>query len=258
MQRQMYQPGFGERGWRHLGGQDEVSELYESDPWGPIDKLTLDPPNDSILSYNNKVNNEPTMTRQEELILIGKAQSGDRKAKEALLFQYRNLCHKLARKFAFTAPNHDHDDLFQEGQIGLLSAIETYNENAGASFMTWAFYKVRGAVAGSGRVDRKQPRYPVSLETSRRAYNVEFEGEPEVKDDLPVGMALRLIEECAGGIGSKRAKIIIDRYGLFGYPQLRNCEVCKKYNTNKNAVVSHTYNFKKKVRERFPHLADFV
>ena len=79
----MYQPGFGERGWRHLGGQDEVPELYESDPWGPIDKLTPDPLNDSILSYTNKVNNEPTMTRQEELALIGRAQSGDRKAKRS-------------------------------------------------------------------------------------------------------------------------------------------------------------------------------
>ena len=206
MQRQMYQPGFGERGWRHLGGQDEVPELYESDPWGPIDKLTPDPPNDSILSYTNKVNNKPTMTRQEELASIGRAQSGDRKAKEALLFQYRNLCHKLARKFAFTATNHDHDDLFQEGQIGLLSAIDTYNDSAGASFMTWAFYKVRGSIAGAGRVDQKQPKYPVSIETSRRAYNVEYESEPEVKDELPLGMALHLIEQCAGGIGSKRAR----------------------------------------------------
>ena len=254
----MYQSDDWDRGWGHLGGQVHESDENYEDLWGPIDKLTPDSPDDSILSYNNRVNNETTMTRQEELQLILKAQSGNMRARADILFKYQNLCHKLARKFAFTAPNHDHDDLFQEGQIGLLSAIETYNQNAGASFMTWAFYKVRGAIAGAGRVDRRQPRYPVSIETSRRAYNVEFEGEPEVKDDLPIGMALHLIEQCAGGIGSKRAKIIIDRYGLFGYPQLRNCEVCKKYNTNKNAVVSHTYNFKKKVRELFPHLADFV
>ena len=211
-----------------------------------------------FLGYNETVPQETTMTKQEELDLISRAQSGDRKATTELLLKYERLCHKLARKFAFTAPNHDHDDLFQEAQIGLLSALETYDAGNGASFMTWAFYKVRGAVAGAGKVDRRQPKYPISIETSRRAYNVEYEGEPELKEDLPTGLALKLIEECAGGIGSKRASIVIDRYGLFGYPQLRNCEVCKKYGTNKNAVVSHTYNFKKKVRQLFPHLADLV
>ena len=233
---------------------------FPSDSGGrqPIHKLTPLDTNESILTYTEtEVNNYP-MTKQEELNLIAKAQSGSKKAQTQLLLKYERLCHKLARKFAFTAHAHDHDDLFQEAQIGLLNAIKTFDTEAGASFMTWAFYKVRGAVTGAGKSDRKQPRYPISIETSRRAYNVEYEGEPEVKDDLPPGLALRLIDDCAGGLDSKRAKIVIDRYGLFGYPQLRNCEVCEKYGTNKNAVVSHTYNFKKKVRQMYPELAQFV
>jgi len=249
----MRKPRERERGWRYLG--EETFRTGENDERDGI----LEGVDKSLfLGYNECVPQETTMTKQEELDLIAKAQSGDRKATTELLLKYEKLCHKLARKFAFTAPNHDHDDLFQEAQIGLLSAMETYDPGNGASFMTWAFYKVRGAVAGAGKVDRRQPKYPISIETSRRAYNVEYDNEPELKEDLPVGLALKLIEECAGGIGSKRANIVIDRYGLFGYPQLRNCEVCRKYGTNKNAVVSHTYNFKKKVRERFPHLADLV
>lgn len=226
---------------------------------GSIDKLTPFDPTFFDLTYtDNEANQLTPMTKQEQNQLILQAQKGSNKAKTQLLLQYERLCHKLARKFAFTAQSHDHDDLFQEAQIGLLSAIETFDTEAGASFMTWAFYKVRGAVTGAGKSDRKQPRYPISIETSRRAYNVEYDNEPEVRDDLPPGIALTLIEECAGGLDSKRAKIVIDRYGLFGYPQLRNCEVCEKYGTNKNAVVSHTYNFKKKVRQLYPELAQFV
>ena len=249
----MQEPRERERGWRYLG--EETFFPGRSDGGNGkstgVDKCPE-------LSYNECIPQETTMTKQEELALITKAQAGSKKAQTEILLKYEKLCHKLARKFAFTAPNHDHDDLFQEAQIGLLSAIESFNVEGGASFMTWAFYKVRGAVAGAGKIDRRQPRYPISIETSRRAYNVEYDNEPELKEDLPVGLALKLIEECAGGIDSKRAKIVIDRYGLFGYPQLRNCEVCKKYGTNKNAVVSHTYNFKMKVRELFPHLADLV
>lgn len=255
----MYKQNEGDPRWGYVGEETWDFEEVGERLWESEHELTPLLTNEPYLGYtNNSSTKQTTMTKQEELDLIYEAQNGDASAKTQIVQKYANLCHKLARKFAFTAPNHDHSDLFQEGQIGLLSAIETFDMGNGASFMTWAFYKVRGAVASAGRVDRKQPRYPVSLETSRRAYNVEYEGEPEIKEDLPVGLALKLIEECAGGIGSKRAMIVIDRYGLFGYPQLRNCEVCKKYGTNKNAVVSHTYNFKLKVRERFPHLADYV
>ena len=201
--------------------------------------------------------NQP-MTKQEDLKILAAAQGGDQKAKTLILLKYENLCHKLARKFAFTAPNHDHDDLFQEAQIGLLRAVETFETDGGASFMTWAFYQVRGAVASAGKSDRKQPKYPLSIESAPRAYNVEYENEPEIRDELPPAIAQKLIDECAGGMGTKRAKVVIDRYGLFGFAQLRNCEVCAKYGISKNAVVSHTGSFKRKVRERFPHLADFV
>lgn len=251
----MHKPRERERGWRYLG---EEAFGFES-TGGSIEKLTPFDTEDTILTYtNNVVNNNNPMTKQEELQLVSKAQSGSKKSQAQLLLKYERLCHKLARKFAFTAHNHDHDDLFQEAQIGLLSAIETFDAESGASFMTWAFYKIRGAVTGAGKSDRKQPRYPVSIENSRRAYNVVYENEPEIREDLPPGLALRLIDDCAGGLGSKRAKIVIDRFGLFGQPQLRNCEVCEKYGTNKNAVVSHTYNFKKKVRQLYPELAQFV
>lgn len=256
----MYKSQERERGWRYLGEEAfrPGSGDSEGGGWGSISELIQTVDKSSILTYTNSVPGKQPMNKQELIQVVKSAQSGDQKAKTRILLQYENLCHKLSRKFAFTAPNHDHDDLFQEAQIGLLRAIETFDVDAGASFMTWAFYQVRGAVASAGKTDRKQPKYPLSIESSVRAYNVEYDNEPEIRDDLPTGLALRLIEECAGGIGTKRAKIVIDRFGLFGFTPLRNCEVCAKYGISKNAVVSHTYNFKKKVRERFPHLADFV
>ena len=253
----MRKPRERERGWRYLGEEAFGSTGDGRRIEGAVDELSTTLPICPVLIYTEEVNNQ-SMTKQEEHQLIKRAQSGSKRAQTKLLLKYERLCHKLARKFAFTAPNHDHDDLFQEAQIGLLSAIQTFDETVGSAFMTWAFYKVRGAVTSAGRLDRKQPRFPISIEDSDRAYNVEYENEPEIRDDLPPGLALRLIDDCAGGLDSKRAKIVIDRYGLFGYPQLRNCEVCEKYNTNKHAVVSHTCSFKRKVRQLYPELAQFV
>lgn len=199
------------------------------------------------------------MNQQEELQIIKLAQSGDEKALNQLLEKYERLCHKLARKFAFTATNHDHEDLVQEGRIGVIRGIQTYEEGHGTKPLTWIYYSVRGAIAGAGRYDRKQPAYPRSIEDCPRAYNVEDPSqEVIVRDDLPGNLVQKIIEECCGGLHTKRAKIVMDRYGLLGRKELRNCECAEKYGITKYAVTSHTSSFKRKARIAFPHLEDFV
>lgn len=244
------------KGFECLVGQDE---------WEPVDELVQGVYKDPKIDYNlNITNNEETtmierLEKSEELALIEKAQTGNLKAQTRLLEQYERLCHKQARKYAFTAPNHDHEDLVQEGRIGLLQAIKTFDPTVGASFMTWAFYHVRGAVASSGRVDRKQPRFPYSVEDCSRAYNIEDPSqEIIVRDDVSTNLVRKVIEACCGGLHTKRASIVMDRFGLLGRKELRNCECATKYGLTKYAVNSHCYQFKIKARKLFPELAELV
>jgi len=230
---------------------------YGQDVGGPEEPIVYTGP---ILCYNCTVNPIPdSMSKQQDIDLAIAAQSGNKRSRFELLQKYERLCHKLARKFKFTASNHDHEDLAQEGRIGLLHAIDTYDPSHGASFMTWAYYHVRGQIASAGRFDRKQPAYPRSIEDCPRAYNIEDPTqEVVVRDDLPRDIVRKIIEECCGGMHTKRAKIVMDRYGLLGRKELRNCECAEKYGITKYAVTSHTSSFKRKARIAFPHLADFV
>ena len=250
----MHKSTDGDRGWGHLGTEDERFQIVTRSHEGAI-VCELHSP----LCYNIEVHNELTMQNQDEYELILQAQSGDEKAMTAILLKYERLCHKLARKFSFTAPSFQHEDLVQEGRIALISAVKTYETGHGAVFLTWAYYHVRGRIAGAGKSDRKQPKFPASIEDCPRAYNIEDPSQSfQVKDDLPGDLALKLIEECCGGLHTKRAKIVMDRYGLLGRDELRNCECAEKYGITKYAVNSHTYQFKRKVRARFPNLSSFV
>ena len=196
---------------------------------------------------------------QEELQVLAEAKAGDERAREAIILKYDRLCHKLAHKFAFTAPSHEHEDLVQSGRIGLLSAIDTFDPNNGAKFMTWAYYHIRGCIAGCGRSDKKQPAYPKSIEDADRQHNLEdINANIDVHEDFDKNLIVRIISECCGGLHTKRANVVMDRYGLLGRKELRNCEAAAKYGITKYAVNSHTFNFKKKARQLFPHLQDFV
>jgi hypothetical protein len=83
------------------------------------------------------------MKKHEEIELVKSAQRGDESAMLILLEKYERLCHKLARKFSFTASNHDHDDLVQEGRIGIMKGVQTYEEGHGTAPLTWFYYHCR-------------------------------------------------------------------------------------------------------------------
>jgi RNA polymerase sigma factor (sigma-70 family) len=191
--------------------------------------------------------------------IIANAQAGDRRAEIEIVNKYERLVHKLARKFAFTANTFTHEDLVQEGRIGLLQALRTYDPLQGTKFITWAYYHVRGAITSCGRSDRRQPKYPHSLEDCQRAYNVEDPTqEITVKEDISTDLVRYVIAECCGGLETKRAQVVMDRFGLFGKRELRNCECADKYNITKYAVNTHVYAFKKKAADRFPELSAYV
>ena len=144
------------------------------------------------IDYNNTTDPylypEPTnpMNLQEQIDTIQSAQSGDNDAMEKMVSQFERLCHKLSRKFAFTASTFTHEDLLQEARIGLMKAVMTYDPKHGAKPITWMYYSIRGAVVSAGRSDRKQPAYPYSIEDCPRAYNIEDPSARSiVNDDLP-------------------------------------------------------------------------
>lgn len=100
--------------------------------------------------------------------ILSSAQSGDNKQTEALIKQYRNIVEAIAAKY-INSPL-EYDDIIQEGMIGLLAAIKTFNNSNGAQFKTYAQTCINN-----------------SIQTALRKFNR--------KKDIPIGSVIEYAEE---------------------------------------------------------------
>jgi RNA polymerase sigma factor (sigma-70 family) len=186
------------------------------------------------------------------------AKNGCQKSKRLIVEQWSPLVYKISHKmYQSPRPGVSMEDVYQEGFIGLLKAIET-NDGNSSSFMTWAYYQIKGKVSSFTRKQFRHAQYPVNIEDADRDYNLEDGTQTlEVKDSLPSDLIDTLIRECAGGEKTKRAQIVRDRFGL-GTEQLDTAQCVEKYGINRFAVSAHCTAFKAKVRAKFPELAEFA
>jgi RNA polymerase sigma factor (sigma-70 family) len=190
--------------------------------------------------------------------LLQKAIKGDPRSITAIVEQYTPLVHKIVNKYSWMSPAHSRDDLVQEGLMGVVTAIETFDLTRGYQFMTWVYPQVRGAVQGVARKDNRMPKYPLSIEQSDWGNNLEDTVHFEVRDEYASNFVRKILIAGCGSLDSKRAQIVIDRYGLLGKSPMRQGEVAKKYGMTKQAVNSHIARFSKIVRDKHPELAEFI
>jgi RNA polymerase sigma factor for flagellar operon FliA len=79
--------------------------------------------------------------------------------KNHLLTEHMPLVKRLAHQMkAKLPPSVEVDDLIQAGMIGLLDAIQRYEENHGAQFETYAVLRIRGAMLDELRSNDWMPR----------------------------------------------------------------------------------------------------
>ncbi|HWB67379.1 MAG TPA: RNA polymerase sporulation sigma factor SigH [Mycobacteriales bacterium] len=77
-----------------------------------------------------------TRTNDEDVALVDAARRGDEDALAALLVKYRGFARAKARSYFLVGA--DHEDIVQEGMIGLYKAIRDFKPDMASSFRTFA------------------------------------------------------------------------------------------------------------------------
>ena len=94
-------------------------------------------------------------TSADESQLIKRARLGDDAAFAELAGAYRRLIHWHVSRSASDIASAYRDDLFQEGLVGLLSAVRTY-DGVTSAFATYASTRISHSVISAARRYRKQ------------------------------------------------------------------------------------------------------
>lgn len=124
--------------------------------------------------------------------------TGDAQAENALVEQYLPLVRTVVGRVAITLPAHvSTEDLYSAGLVGLLQAVRNFSTKGGASFETFARFRIRGAVLDELRRMDWVPR--VVHEKARKIQNAlgELEqrlGESPNEDQIAEELGISLDE----------------------------------------------------------------
>ncbi len=118
---------------------------------------------DCISIYLNQINKIPLLTADAEIELVKKAASGDKNAKNRLVESNLRFVVKIAKEY--TNRGLELDDLINEGNAGLVQAVNHFDASAGVRFISYAVWWVRQSILKALYEFGHEIRLPVNRAT---------------------------------------------------------------------------------------------
>lgn len=166
-----YESGHEKVGKSVLVGEDEVEdEVLDEDEEaeGKEDGADIDLSvpegvalDDPVRMYLKEIGRVPLLTAEEEVELAKRMEMGDREAKQRLIESNLRLVVSIAKRYvgrgmAFL-------DLIQEGNMGLIKAVEKFDYRKGYKLSTYATWWIRQAITRAIADQARTIRIPVHM-----------------------------------------------------------------------------------------------
>ncbi len=116
---------------------------------------------DSVRLYLREIGKIPLLTAEQELTLANRVVAGDKKAKDEMAEANMRLVVSIAKRYS--GRGLDFLDLIQEGNTGLLRAVEKFDPSKGFKFSTYATWWIRQAITRAIADQARVIRIPVHM-----------------------------------------------------------------------------------------------
>jgi RNA polymerase primary sigma factor len=142
---------------------------------------------DSVRLYLREIGKIPLLKPDEELALAHQVVAGDKRAKDKMAEANMRLVVSIAKRYS--GRGLDFLDLIQEGNTGLLRAVEKFDPDKGFKFSTYATWWIRQAITRAIADQARVIRIPVHMvETinkllrTQRRITQELNREPTIEE----------------------------------------------------------------------------
>ena len=170
--------------------EPDIEELKEEEEEEGIlgqDQYFDDASDDSVRLYLREIGKIPLLNSEEELELANRVVAGEKKAKDKMAEANMRLVVSIAKRYS--GRGLDLLDLIQEGNTGLLRAVEKFDPDKGFKFSTYATWWIRQAITRAIADQARTIRIPVHMvETinkllrTQRRMTQELNREPTIEE----------------------------------------------------------------------------
>ena len=122
-----------------------------------------------LQEYMKQIREIPLLTADQEKELALKYQAGDKTAKDKLVTANLRLVVMAAKHYNLHT-SLSFEDLVQEGNMGLMRAVDTYDASKGWRFSTYAMYWIKQAISRAILNNSRAIRVPIHMLELKNKY----------------------------------------------------------------------------------------
>lgn len=150
--------------------EDIIEDMMPTDITEDTDELLKEniniiaseiPVDDSMKLYLHEIGSIPLLTAEQEVEIAKRIESGDVQARDQLISANLRLVVSIAKRYLGRGLSVE--DLIQNGNIGLMKAVEKFDYTKGYKFSTYATWWIRQAITRSVADQGRLVRIPVHM-----------------------------------------------------------------------------------------------
>lgn len=184
----------------------------------------------------------PALSREEEARLFELHKKGDEKAREKLIEHNLRLVAHVVRKYYLT--NKNTEDLISVGSIGLVKAIDSFNDSNGTRFATYAAKCIQNEILMLFRSQKKlgcevslNDTIDIDKDGNPLTYLDIISTEDTIVEDLDKKMMInKALSYIRDYLDTREKEILIMRYGLGNTEAYTQREVAERLGISRSYV----------------------
>jgi RNA polymerase primary sigma factor len=143
------------------GGEARQADDVAEDVAAPLDLSVKTPTLDPVRMYLGKIGKVPLLTAAQEVSLAKRIERDDPAAKRAMIEANLRLVVSIAKRYSRSSMPIL--DLIQEGNLGLMRAVEKFDYRRGYKFSTYATWWIRQAITRGMANQARTIRIPAHM-----------------------------------------------------------------------------------------------